>query len=681
MDDPPPKRGRKKKGEDSKRTIVIRELFPPHIRHQYSRMTRAHSLDTMVALRREISDETPPETPSKRGIKTARKESPSDEWQGPAKALALADEDNDAYEDSLEEVVPVVAPATAVQQDKGRQVSEIEKFKNREGTQAIGAITSPPPHPLPSSSSPSRSKQLSYAQAAASPPHPQTPPHPQSPPSPLSNRESLGREESGTSPPGPQTGPVTQREANSASPNKTLVTGTETGPSSANRACPPIMVERLPNWVDHFEALRKELGHAPNARPYGTGIRFLAASDHEFRIVQRYLKGLEAVEPDLSWYMYAVKAEIPTKVAIEGIPADTDPEKIAGALRKMDFPARYARLIAPRRKTNRCIFYAQLDRMNEKELARLYSVREILNMPGVEIRAWNSPNGLAQCHRCQLIGHHSGNCHRPIRCLRCAGGHALGDCTSPKGGPFKCANCLGPHTANDGRCPYLKRSARVRGKHLHPPMPTQIPSGAPRGYNKAPPKTTAQNAPMEHPRMVEEPAPLEGASLMAAANPERERGSQPQPIKKRPSQKKRRRMAKQNQAVNPNSITPDNQAKMSGASEKGNETSTTRLLVHKPALAERTGEQSHEGTTNRYSRQQREPEAQCTASTRADRYPQEQSEAPEQPLRDLGVNTPAKELVAIITAISEAIARYPDLVNQIRESLAPILGVHYGSTT
>ncbi|XP_035457816.2 uncharacterized protein LOC118281346 [Spodoptera frugiperda] len=34
---------------------------------------------------------------------------------------------------------------------------------------------------------------------------------------------------------------------------------------------PPLIVEKLPNWVEHFTALKRRLGHAPNARPFGKG--------------------------------------------------------------------------------------------------------------------------------------------------------------------------------------------------------------------------------------------------------------------------------------------------------------------------------------------------------------------------------------------------------------------------
>ncbi|GBP86543.1 RNA-directed DNA polymerase from mobile element jockey [Eumeta japonica] len=39
------------------------------------------------------------------------------------------------------------------------------------------------------------------------------------------------------------------------------------------RGYPPLVVESLPNWVSHFEELRRLLGHTPNAWPFGKGRR------------------------------------------------------------------------------------------------------------------------------------------------------------------------------------------------------------------------------------------------------------------------------------------------------------------------------------------------------------------------------------------------------------------------
>ncbi|XP_049886874.1 uncharacterized protein LOC126381445 [Pectinophora gossypiella] len=57
----------------------------------------------------------------------------------------------------------------------------------------------------------------------------------------------------------------------------------------ASKKLLPIVVDQLPNWPHHLRQLRDMLGHVPNARPYGKGIRFLAKTEEEYRLYQRYL--------------------------------------------------------------------------------------------------------------------------------------------------------------------------------------------------------------------------------------------------------------------------------------------------------------------------------------------------------------------------------------------------------
>ncbi|XP_069363740.1 uncharacterized protein [Maniola hyperantus] len=68
---------------------------------------------------------------------------------------------------------------------------------------------------------------------------------------------------------------------------------------------PPLIVETLPNWAHHLRQLRAKLGRAPNARPFGKGIKFSPTEDHEYRMIQRYLSELEKTER-ISWFSYSL---------------------------------------------------------------------------------------------------------------------------------------------------------------------------------------------------------------------------------------------------------------------------------------------------------------------------------------------------------------------------------------
>ncbi|GBP31069.1 Probable RNA-directed DNA polymerase from transposon X-element [Eumeta japonica] len=238
--------------------------------------------------------------------------------------------------------------------------------------------------------------------------------------------------------------------------------------SPASQRIPTHSGRISPNWTRHFSELRKILGHPPNARPFKSGVRFLPATADEFRVTQRYLQSMSSKEPSITWYCYTPTNEHPTKVGVRGLPGDTNIQEILVALQQQDFPATNARRIPPRRHRSGCLFFVQLEHLNEEERERLYAVKEILNMPGVTVEAWRAR---PQCYRCQLFGHSSYNCHRPMRCVRCGGEHAAASCERPREEKPTCANCDGPHTTNDRP----KRHCKI---HRNPPPPkTQCDGG------------------------------------------------------------------------------------------------------------------------------------------------------------------------------------------------------------
>ncbi|KAJ0169169.1 hypothetical protein K1T71_014910 [Dendrolimus kikuchii] len=232
---------------------------------------------------------------------------------------------------------------------------------------------------------------------------------------------------------------------------------------------PPLIVDKMPNWTAHFQKLHDLLGHAPNGRPFGQGVRFIPHSPEEFRTIQKYLSEATQADPAVQWFCYSADAEKPAKVAIRGLPPDTDPEEIKRALTELDFAVETVRHIPGVRGRPGCLFHVALKHLNQEELSRLYSTNELLYMPGVVIEAWRGQHIVAQCHRCQKFGHSSRNCHRPARCLRCAGEHLVADCPKPRT-EETCANCGKAHAASYRRCPALLKEQR-RKRAAHPPPP------------------------------------------------------------------------------------------------------------------------------------------------------------------------------------------------------------------
>lgn len=300
-------------------------------------------------------------------------------------------------------------------------------------------------------------------------------------------------------------------------------------PATSKPRLPPLIVEVLPNWATHFKTLCERIGHAPNARPYGRGVRFTPCSEEEYRIIQRYLFELEKTEA-ISWFSYALPAEKSRKVAIRGLPVTTTPEEITEALGELGYTAEYVRPIKARKGRPGCIFFAIL--ANSADLIPgIYNVTELMFMPGVKIEAWRSKKGPAQCHRCQGFRHSSHGCHRRLACVRCGEEHAARDCPRPLEVAATCANCNGAHPANYSACPQYKRE--IKNKRAGTMALT-------REVASRNPKTSA-------PRVITNMVGAEVAAtnLMAPANPPMERGGRRQ--KKRGG--KRTRSQKANEAL------------------------------------------------------------------------------------------------------------------------------------
>ncbi|XP_049886611.1 uncharacterized protein LOC126381122 [Pectinophora gossypiella] len=198
----------------------------------------------------------------------------------------------------------------------------------------------------------------------------------------------------------------------------------------ASRKIPPIVVDRLPDWPHHFRKLRELLGHIPNARP-ATG---------------------------LSWFAYAPPAERSLKLAIRGLPLDTDVAVLEEELRNRGFEPTFIRPIQAREGRPGCIFFTEIRRT--LGFQRVYEISELLCMPGIKVEAWRGRRGAAQCHRCQQFRHSSHNCHRPAACVRCGECHTASECPRPRDDPATCCNCGGPHPANSPSCPVKMRELR-----------------------------------------------------------------------------------------------------------------------------------------------------------------------------------------------------------------------------
>ncbi|GBP70185.1 Nucleic-acid-binding protein from transposon X-element [Eumeta japonica] len=346
---------------------------------------------------------------------------------------------------------------------------------------------------------------------------------------------------------------------------------------------PPLSPQHMQPPPEQNTANTKSQDDRPQEAPrrakgYPSIVRFLPATADEFRVTRDTCSRCPP-KTRLSHGTVTPTNEQPTKVCVRGLPGDTNIQEIMVALQQLDFPATYARRIPPRRDRSGCLFFVQLEHLNEEERTRLYAVKELLNMPGVTMEAWRGEG--PQCHRCQLFGHSSHNCHRPMRCVRCGGEHAAASCERPREEKPTCANCDGPHTANDRRCPVFAE-ARVRG--LKPPQGKDLrrPEAKKALQDIATPETQCNGGRQHHyrenlsPRPIVKPKPIpaptqgettEQAQRAEATEPIEQpptdsapqgptRHTQPKPKKGRRARRRERKMLQQQQQWQQQSTEP-----------------------------------------------------------------------------------------------------------------------------
>ncbi|XP_060810708.1 ice-structuring glycoprotein-like [Amyelois transitella] len=414
----------------------------------------------------------------------------------------------------------------------------------RPPNQAAAQLAARPPNQAPAQAA-ARPPAQAPAQAAARPPA-QTPaqapalapahaPAQRAPPSlaapavsfarvaanigaPLPQRKGVQRGAVPRAPPTTSTPAASSSTTAVASSGTAALAATATAAAAAASAAPPtaqaprepryprICVDHLPNWVVHFREISRLLGRSPAAVARGRGVHFTPKDGNEYRTVQRYINTL-----DVQWHSYSLPSDRPLKVAIRGLPPDTEEAALKEDLEEKGFTVEAIKAIRGRGDRPGCVFFVLLARTQNCQ--EVFTIKELLHWPTLKVEAWRGKQGPAQCHRCQLFRHSSVNCHRATVCVRCGGPHKATDCERPLDQPATCANCGGPHPANHSSCPVLRREARNR----------RAGPVARSGTAPTPQNTTTEAA---------------EASLMAPANPPTARGAE-LPKKKRKKKKKK----------------------------------------------------------------------------------------------------------------------------------------------
>ncbi|CAG4957971.1 unnamed protein product [Colias eurytheme] len=161
--------------------------------------------------------------------------------------------------------------------------------------------------------------------------------------------------------------------------------------------------------------------------------KYTPKDEAEYRAIDRYLRRIEGEGADISWFSYSPEAERSVKVAVRGLPVNTQPDELLAALRELGYDPEFARPIRARKGRPGCLFLVILKK-TPNLTPGIYDVSELMHMPGVIVEAWRSKRGPAQCHRCQGFRHSSHNCqkggpHRAHHHPRTAAAHRAGRST------------------------------------------------------------------------------------------------------------------------------------------------------------------------------------------------------------------------------------------------------------
>ncbi|GFT57341.1 nucleic-acid-binding protein from transposon X-element [Trichonephila clavipes] len=208
---------------------------------------------------------------------------------------------------------------------------------------------------------------------------------------------------------------------------------------------PPVMLKINKNYHSEMKTITDKF---PTVRGKLSG-EYLKLYTNTPEQKDQLIEFLEVV--DFEFYAIRAKSERPIKVAIKGLPRDTDTNDIHHELVMLGYTIdKVTQLTGRITKQKLPVFLITLPRniYNSKifELNRLCYLA--VNVEGYEGK------GVTQCYSCNKFNHTSDLCHLKPRCLKCGLSHQTKDCEINKVEQMYCINCetVG-HMANYAKCP------------------------------------------------------------------------------------------------------------------------------------------------------------------------------------------------------------------------------------
>ncbi len=168
----------------------------------------------------------------------------------------------------------------------------------------------------------------------------------------------------------------------------------------------------------------------------------------------------------LRYHTYRLPTDKPFTVYIRHIHPTTDVNDISSALLLHGHQTTNVINVQIRKTENEKTSYIKLplfkvDMLPSENNRDIFKLTSILHHK-IVVELPRKTTEVAQCKRCQQVGHSKNYCSKTPRCVKCGDKHEYKDCKLPRSAPAKCANCLGPHTANYRGCPVFKGN-KTRG--------------------------------------------------------------------------------------------------------------------------------------------------------------------------------------------------------------------------
>lgn len=234
-------------------------------------------------------------------------------------------------------------------------------------------------------------------------------------------------------------------------------------------------------------------------------VRVNLTSADDYRLLVRELRKI-----NISFHTYQMKSERALKVVIRHLHSSTTTEEIKEALEELGFACRNVVNIRHwQTKTPLPLFFVDIE--PDEHANEIYKVSTLLQSR-IKIESPRPKRTVAQCHRCQQLGHTKTYCTLPPVCVKCGEEHTWNSCQKPSDVKPTCGLCQGDHPANYRGCPSHKKftlSRRTAKPNLNDKTEytnptrtvehnrTQVSSGQQKTYaqaaNPVPPSATEEH--------------------------------------------------------------------------------------------------------------------------------------------------------------------------------------------